>query len=373
MARTTNPAKTRKPGVAAPFARDTLEAALVIPQAIKDFNAGRPFNRLLLADAIGRKPESSAFRSLLRSGNKYGLIDGSEKSELISLTELGRKAVAAQNAEDRQTAYVSAARVPELLERIYSHFNQNKLPNEEMAAKILQAQFGLAGELCALCWQVALENARFAGLVRTISGSERILLDHQAGLAGPVRDLEDGGGLDDTARVSTDSDELDVLEPTPQTQRDMPFCPAQQEARIFVAHSKNPKVLGQVKTMLQFAGMECDIAVETETAAIPVPVKVREAMRRCTAAVICVTADVSEGAAEPSINENVLIEIGAAFVLYGDRNVVLLWDKRIRNVPSNLQGLYRLEFEGDELSWDAGMRFMDAMAAIRSNGPESAD
>ena len=35
------------------------------------------------------------------------------------------------------------------------------------------------------------------------------------------------------------------------------------------------------------------------------------------------------------INNNVLIEIGAAFVLY-DQKVVLLWDKSLK-VPSNLQ------------------------------------
>jgi hypothetical protein len=59
----------------------------------------------------------------------------------------------------------------------------------------------------------------------------------------------------------------------------------------------------------------------------------------------------------------VLIEIGAAFVLY-DRRVVLLWDKRLP-VPTNLQGLYRCEFEGDELSWSAGMKLMKAIKGFK--------
>ncbi len=58
-----------------------------------------------------------------------------------------------------------------------------------------------------------------------------------------------------------------------------------------------------------------------------------------------------------------LIEIGAAFVLY-ERRVVLVWDKRIP-VPSNLQGLYRCEFEGDELTWRAGMRLMKAIQQFK--------
>ena len=60
-----------------------------------------------------------------------------------------------------------------------------------------------------------------------------------------------------------------------------------------------------------------------------------------------------------SVNENVLIGIGAAFVLY-DRKVVLVWDKRLA-IPSNLRSLYRCEFEGDEFSWSAGMKLMKAI------------
>jgi len=88
-------------------------------------------------------------------------------------------------------------------------------------------------------------------------------------------------------------------------------------------------------------------------------------MRRCTAAIIIVSVD--EGQKDVNgnytINENVLIEIGAAFVLY-DKRVVLLWDKRL-NIPSNLQGLYRCEYEGDDLSWGAGMKLMKAIKGFK--------
>ena len=63
------------------------------------------------------------------------------------------------------------------------------------------------------------------------------------------------------------------------------------------------------------------------------------------------------------LNDNVLIEIRAAFVLY-DKRVVLVWDKRLP-VPSNLQGLYRSEFEGDDLSWSAGMKLMKAIRGFK--------
>jgi hypothetical protein len=135
--------------------------------------------------------------------------------------------------------------------------------------------------------------------------------------------------------------------------------------RVFIAHGKNMEIVEQVQTMLQLADIESEVAEAEESTAIPVPEKVLNAMRRCRAGIITVTVD--EGKKDSSgnytVNENVLIEIGAAFVLY-DRRVVLLWDKRIA-IPSNLQGLYRCEFEGEELSWSAGMKLMKAIQGFK--------
>ena len=89
-------------------------------------------------------------------------------------------------------------------------------------------------------------------------------------------------------------------------------------------------------------------------------------MRRCNAAVICVTADSGAQRSDGSydVNPNVLIEIGAAFVLY-EKRVALVWDRRI-SVPSNLQGLYRCEFEGADLSWPAGMKLMKVVKEFKN-------
>ena len=128
--------------------------------------------------------------------------------------------------------------------------------------------------------------------------------------------------------------------------------------KVFISHGKNMEIVEQVETMLGMGDISYEIAVAEETTAIPVPEKVFDAMRRCSAAIIAVS--VEDGSRDKDgnyvVNQNVLIEIGAAFVLYS-RRVVLLWDKRIK-VPSNLQGLYRCEFEGDELSWKAGMKLI---------------
>jgi len=141
--------------------------------------------------------------------------------------------------------------------------------------------------------------------------------------------------------------------------------------RVFISHSKNMDIVDQIKTMLELGDIGYEIAEEEESAAIPVPEKVFSAMRNCNAAVICVTADENEKRDDGTlgINQNVLIEIGAAFVLY-DKKVVLVWDKRV-DVPSNLQGLYRCEFSGDELSWSAGMKLMKAVNKFKTRSVDA--
>jgi len=141
------------------------------------------------------------------------------------------------------------------------------------------------------------------------------------------------------------------------------------EVRCFISHGSNMDLVEQVQTMLELADIQNEVAVKEETSAIPVPEKVFSAMRRCTAGIIVVSVDETrkDKDGKYTINENVLIEIGAAFVLY-DKRVVLLWDKRL-SVPSNLQGLYRCEFEGSELSWSAGMKLMKAIRGFKTAEP----
>jgi hypothetical protein len=169
---------------------------------------------------------------------------------------------------------------------------------------------------------------------------------------------EDGGDPD---QADTEEEPESLVIPNPPTD-----TTPQGSVRVFISHGRNMEVVEQVKTILDLADIKWEVAVEEESAAIPVPDKVFGAMRSCNAGIICVSAEedtTGNGNGEFHLNQNVLIEIGAAFVLY-DKRVVLLWDKRIP-VPSNLQGLYRCEFDGDELSWTAGTKLMKAIQGFK--------
>ena len=61
--------------------------------------------------------------------------------------------------------------------------------------------------------------------------------------------------------------------------------------RVFISQSKNIAVVHQVKEILALYDIDYELAVEEETAAIPVPQKILAAMRRCQAGVMVVTAE----------------------------------------------------------------------------------
>jgi predicted nucleotide-binding protein len=58
-----------------------------------------------------------------------------------------------------------------------------------------------------------------------------------------------------------------------------------------------------------------------------------------------------------------LIEIGAALALY-KRNVVLLVQQGL-HLPSNLQGLYRCEYTGNKLDYEATMKLLKTFSQFK--------
>ena len=137
--------------------------------------------------------------------------------------------------------------------------------------------------------------------------------------------------------------------------------------RVFISHGKQQAVASQIKELLAFGNFEPIVSIERESTAIPVPEKVFEDMRSCGAGVIHVGGEGKyldrEGGEHSKINDNVLIEIGAAMALYG-KKVVLLVEKGV-TLPSNLQGLYRCDFEGDRLDYEATMKLLKTFSQFR--------
>jgi hypothetical protein len=137
--------------------------------------------------------------------------------------------------------------------------------------------------------------------------------------------------------------------------------------KVFITHGKNKTVLEQIKKIVSYGAYQAVIAQEHETIAKPVPEKVMDDMRACSAAVIHVSGEGTykdaNGKERSKINDNVLIEIGAAMALY-KRNFILVVEDGLE-LPSNLQGLYECRYTGNELGMEATMKLLEAFKEFR--------
>jgi len=329
------------------FPKNTLLEALKIAQSIYENNAGQPYDRLDLARSLGYSPESSLFRTLITSSRRFGLTIGGYKANKISLTELGKSIVAPKSDQEKAESLKQALFNIDLYRKFYSRFDGHRIPKREFLKNTLNRDFGIPVSDCDECYDMIIKNARELGIIVKIKDAEYIKISELV------------------PSVSTKIEEEEEIEEREEEELiEEPKIKAERP-RVFISHSKNKKIVDQIKQILEFGQFEYRIAEERETTAIPIPEKVFGLMRECNCAIINVSADEQERREDGSygINQNVLIEIGAAFLLY-NKKVILLVDKRV-SLPSNLQGLYRCEYEGDELSFSTAMKLQKALTEFR--------
>ncbi len=159
------------------FPVHTLQEALAVPQKIQDERAGKPMKRLLLADALGIKPNSTNFRDILSSSHKYGLTEGTEKAEDIVLTPLGSDAVQTTDPAKRLAALRQAVLHPPVFQRFFEAYQNAKLPSPGMLQKVLVSEYGVASAHAEQCANTIMDNGRFAEIIRDVSGSPYFMFD----------------------------------------------------------------------------------------------------------------------------------------------------------------------------------------------------
>lgn len=334
------------------FPFHTLEEATQVARKIRDENAGRPMNKLLLGHALGMSPSSSNFRDLLSSSYKYGLTDGTEKAAEIALTGLGKDATASDDAT-RQRALRSAAQAPTIFKQFFEKFDQAKVPSTEMLPRILSQQFGVPDIHAAECATLLMANGRRVGLIRDLTGGPRVMLD-----AAPLPIAADGQSADDgspaSETVDTGAQEADASTQAEETPPAPPgtSMPADSRSKIlFVGHGKNRGPLEKVERFLIKYGIPHKIAVDEPHLGRPIPTKVKAVMRECGAAILIFTKDESfrdaEGTEVWRPSENVVYELGAASLLYDDR-IVILMEKGL-HFPMNFESIGHIEFDEDQI------------------------
>ena len=347
------------------YPKKTLLEVLNVAQSIKSNNNQRPYNRLDLAGSLNYSPNSSSFRLLITYSAAYGLTTGSYSAEKISLTPLGVKIVSPKSELEKMESMKTALFKIPFLQKFFTNFNQGMVPKKEFLLNTLNREYGIPPDECETCYEITMKNARELGILVNIKGNDYIQMDKLSPVTVTEKFEE---GLEEPGVTS----KQELGEQDPKVDSSSFFNAEKKEPeiaekpRVFTSHSRNKKIVNQIETILKFGQFDYENAEERESLAIPISEKVFGLMKECNCAIINLSVDEQEKSdGGYKLNSNVLIEIGAAFLQY-DRKVILLVDKRLSaQLPSNLEGLYRCEYLGDELSFDTAMKLQEALTAFR--------
>lgn len=351
----------------------SLEGALKVGRALVDNFAGDPTAPIHVASAIDVKPSSSNFRDICGASIAYGITKGGYNANQIELAPLGVKILKPTEEGQDVEGLLQAGLAPRVLKEFISKYSGAKFPKDSIAKNVLEGM-GVPGEKLDGVLEIIKENCQYLGLTKEIKGSLYVHVDSPS-----INPSEEDENPEDDIDVSEEEnnnippddlpDELlqrmDVTKPGSPKEAKAESPPT--KPRVFITHGKNKKVVEQIKELLTFGQLEAEVRVEKETVAKSVPDKVFEDMRSCNAAVIHVENEKhlldKKGNEVKILNSNVLIEIGAAMALYG-KNFILLCHTEVE-LPSNLQGLYRCNYEGDSLDYAATMKLLKAFNDIR--------
>jgi predicted nucleotide-binding protein len=341
----------------------SLTNALRVPEALDANFARTPAKPLRLAQAMDMSPGSSRFRMLCGSAIAYGLTDGGYNADTIGLTALGRRIVAPTSEGDDLAAKREAILRPRVLREFLTRYNEAKVPPEHIARNVLE-EIGVPQDKTAEVYKLVMEGAEAVGFLRQVKGQLYVDLDSTVEAAASEDSGEGAGPLDEASTSST----AKAPAPSPMTATAPAVTPLKHTSRVFITHGKNQDIVTQLKELLTFGGFTPVIAIESETVSKLLPDKVMDEMRGCSAAVIHVGAEQrmidADGKEHLMLNQNVLIEIGAAMALYG-RKFIMLVEKGAK-LPSNLRGLYEVRYEGGKLDYESTMRLLKAFNDFRS-------
>lgn len=344
-----------------------LDDSLRVARALGDDYAFQPSTPLDIARSVRMQPGSGPFRTLLSASAAYGLTEGSAWAEKISITPTGRRIFRPTVDGDEVVAKREAFLKPTITRGFLTLYNRGKTPRDEIARNVLAEKFDVPASEAARVFKQIMDDARRLGLLTDIGGVEYVQLDNAAGTAPVV--VPDARPADEGDSGTGEAESM----PVPSLQVVASAVGASASAppsarRMYITHGSNKEFVELLKQLLKIGELEAVVSEQRETAAVPIPEKVIGDMRRCGSAIIHVDAERTitdaDGKEHVILNENVLIEIGAAMALY-DKRFILLVREGVK-LPSNLQGLYQLRYTGDTLDAATALKLLEGITDIKN-------
>lgn len=306
----------------------SIREVLKIPQALAKRFAGKPTAPFLVAQTCGYSVNSSAWRSLNGAAVGYGLTVGAIQAKEMLLTPLGERVASPLNEEEGRLALKEAVLRPQMMGEFFHKFDCAQMPEKDVVYNFFASR-GIPQKKLEKAYTVLRENAETAGFFRRIDGKNYLILN-----------LPDA---DNSAPVQEEQSKPEVRT---------------ELSKVYLSHGKkNSLVVGQLRELLVFLGLQPVDSPERENSSLSLLDKVYEDMRRCKLGIIHLEA--VDGSRMLKPDENLLVEIGAAIALYG-KNLVLLY-KKGSLLPANLKGLARCEYEGNQLDYTSILQLLQIL------------
>lgn len=347
-----------------------LDEALLVAKALIQEYGGHPSTPLDVAAAMDLTPTSGKFRMLCGASIAYGLTTGGYNAAQISVTDLARQIIEPQ-AEDADLAGKRESIMrPRILREFLSKYSGSPLPREDIGLNVLKS-LNVPGDRTKQVWDMILKSAKSVGFLQTIKDRQYVNL---GGVRPPIStDKPTAENADDNPHENEIKELVKtVQEPEAAAVAHESRRPAAHNEtrmrRVFITHGKNTSFIEPIKELLGFGELIPVVSIHKESVAQPVPDKVMNDMRGCGAAIIHVDGEMklldAEAKEHTVINSNVLIEIGAAMALYGRRFILLVRDGV--KLPSNLQGLYEVRYQGEVLDGAVTIRLLKAINEMKA-------
>lgn len=350
----------------------SIDEALVIAKIIFAEYGGGLSTPLDVAAGLEMQTTNTKFRMLCGASIAYGLTIGGYNAASVSVTDLARRICKPTEEDDDLVAKREAVLKPRIIREFLSKYSGNQLPRNDIAQHVLE-QMKVPGDRTKQVHEMIQATAESVGFIRVIKDKKYADLvgTRPPGNVGAIEDEVDTLAVLPVKRSAALPDPRTLANETSNPVPASHPASASLDGRmrkVFITHGKNTTFIDPIKDLLAFGELIPVVSVEKQSVAQPVPDKVMNDMRGCAAAIIHVDGEQklmdSAGNEVTTVNSNVLIEIGAAMALYGRRFILLV--KEGVKLPSNLQGLYEVRYQGDALDGGTTIKLMKAINEMKN-------
>jgi hypothetical protein len=237
-------------------------------------------------------------------------------------------------------------------------YNGAPIPKEQIGRNVL-LDMDIPSEKTADVLKLIVDSAESVGFLTDINGKKYVDLQG-AQPPTPPSGTEEGDELGEQEIPAAVVAKIPITLPAASV---LGVVDVARAKKVFITHGKNKALIEPITKLLKFGELEAVVSVQSQTVSQPVPNKVMSEMRACGAAIIHVEDERhlvdKEGNEHVVLNDNVLIEIGAAMALFGERFILVVKDGV--KLPSNLRGLLVLPYKGQTLDMEETVKLLEAI------------